>query len=52
MAYAQALSDAGVPTNLVNYEGAVHAFIQYYGTSAACREAVEHCGAVLKEALA
>ena len=52
MAYAQALSDAGVPTNLVNYEGAVHAFMQYYGTSAACREAVEHCGAVLKEALA
>ncbi|MBT3369526.1 MAG: alpha/beta hydrolase [Rhodospirillaceae bacterium] len=52
MAYAEALSAAGVPTNLVNYEGAVHAFMQYYGASSACREAVEHCGSVLKTALA
>lgn len=51
IAYAEALSAAGVATNLVNYEGAVHAFMQYYGASAACREAVEHCGAVLKKAL-
>ncbi len=52
IAYAEALSAAGVATNLVNYEGAVHAFMQYYGASTACREAVEHCGAVLKKALA
>ncbi len=52
MAYAEALSAAGVPANLVNYEGAIHAFMQFHGTSAACREAVEHCGAVLKRALA
>ncbi|MDP6690632.1 MAG: alpha/beta hydrolase [Alphaproteobacteria bacterium] len=51
IAYAEALSAAGVATKLVNYEGAVHAFMQYYGASAACREAVEHCGAVLKKAL-
>jgi acetyl esterase len=52
MAYAETLSAAGVPTNLVNYEGAVHAFMQFHGTSAACRDAVDHCGAVLKRALA
>ncbi|MBL6954500.1 MAG: alpha/beta hydrolase [Alphaproteobacteria bacterium] len=51
MAYAKTLAAAGVPVNLVNYEGAVHAFIQFHGTSAACREAVAHCGAVLKQAL-
>ena len=52
MAYAEALAAAGVPTNLVNHEGAVHAFMQFHGTSAACREAVQHCGDVLKKALA
>jgi acetyl esterase/lipase len=46
------LAAAGVPENLINYEGAIHAFMQFHGTSAACREAVEHCGAVLKRALA
>jgi len=51
MAYAEILSAAGVPANLVNYDGAIHAFMQFHGTSAACREAVEHCGAVLQKAL-
>ncbi len=51
MQYAEKLRAAGVPTNLVNHEGAIHAFIQFHGTSAACREAVAHCGAVLKKAL-
>ncbi len=52
IAYAETLAAAGVPANLVNYEGAIHAFMQFHGTSAACREATEHCGAVLKRALA
>ncbi|MDA1098892.1 MAG: alpha/beta hydrolase [Proteobacteria bacterium] len=52
IAYADVLTAAGVRANLVNYEGAVHAFIQFHGSSAACREAVEHCGTVLKQALA
>ncbi len=52
MAYAEVLGAAGVPVNLVNYEGAVHAFMQFHSTSAACRDAVEHCGKVLKQALA
>ncbi len=52
MAYVETLSAASVPANLVNYEGAVHAFMQFHGTSAACRDAVDHCGAVLKRALA
>ena len=52
MAYADRLSAAGVPANLVNFEGAIHAFMQFHGTSAACREAVQHCGAVLKKTLA
>ncbi|MBT3333270.1 MAG: alpha/beta hydrolase [Rhodospirillaceae bacterium] len=52
IAYGEALANAGVPVNLVNYEGAIHAFMQFHGTSAACREGVAHCGQVLKDALA
>ena len=49
--YSEKLAAAGVPTNLVNYEGAVHAFMQFYGVSEACRAGMEHCGKVLKKAL-
>ncbi len=51
MQYAEVLRAAGVEVNLVNYEGAVHAFMQFYGASEACRAAVDHCGDVLRNAL-
>lgn len=51
IAYGEKLAAAGVAANVVNYEGAIHAFMQFHGASAACREAMEHCGAVLKKAL-
>ena len=51
IAYGETLRAAGVTANVVNYEGAIHAFMQFYGASQACREAVDHCGAVLKRAL-
>jgi acetyl esterase len=51
MQYAEKLRAAGVPTNLVNHAGAVHAFVQFHGASEAGRRAMDHCGAVLKKAL-
>jgi hypothetical protein len=45
------LEAASVPENLINYEGAIHLFMQFHCTSAACRGAAEHCGAVLKRVL-
>jgi acetyl esterase len=51
IAYGEALTAAGVTANVVNYEGAIHAFMQFHGTSQACRDAVDHCGTVLKKAL-
>ena len=51
IAYGEKLAAAGVPANVVNYEGAIHAFMQFYGATAACREAMEYCGEALKKAL-
>ncbi|MDE0942580.1 MAG: alpha/beta hydrolase [Alphaproteobacteria bacterium] len=51
IAYGEALAAAGVAVNVVNFEGAIHAFMQFHGASAACREGVAHCGQVLKDAL-
>ena len=51
MAYGKILSAAGVDVNVINYEGAIHAFMQFYDASQACREAVDYCGAVIKKAL-
>ena len=51
MAYGKILSTAGVDVIIINYEGAIHAFMQFHDTSQACREAVDYCGAVIKKAL-
>ena len=51
MAYGKILSAAGVEVNIINYEGAIHAFMQFHDASQACREAVDYCGAVIKKAL-
>ena len=48
-AYAKRLAEEGVPTELLNYEGAIHGFLSFpvpLGT-----EAVESCGAWLKSQL-
>ena len=51
IAYGKTLAASGVPTNVTNYVGAIHAFMQFYDTSQACRGAVDYCGAVIKKAL-
>lgn len=48
-AYAKRLAEAGVPTEFVNYEGAIHGFLSFPVPMA--RQAIENCGAWLSSQL-
>jgi acetyl esterase/lipase len=51
-AYAAALRDAGVPTELVRWPGTIHGFFRWLAVTPAAREAVEAVGARLRSVLA
>ena len=50
-AYAAALREAGVPTELVRWPGTIHGFFRWLAISTAAREAIDAVGAVLRRAL-
>jgi acetyl esterase len=50
-AYAAALREAGVATELVRWPGVVHGFIRWVAATPASREAIEAVGAALRRAL-
>jgi acetyl esterase len=51
-AYAAALREAGVPTELVRWPGTIHGFFRWLAVASAAREAIDAVGAVLRRALA
>jgi acetyl esterase len=51
-AYAEALREAGVPTELVRWPGTIHGFFRWLAVTPAAREALDAVGARLREALA
>jgi acetyl esterase len=51
-AYAAALREAGVPTELVRWPGTIHGFFRWLAVTGAAREAIDAVGAVLRRALA
>jgi acetyl esterase/lipase len=51
-AYAEALSAAGVPTELVRWPGTIHGFFRWLAVTPASREAIDAVGARLRNALA
>jgi acetyl esterase len=51
-AYAAALSDAGVPAELVRWPGTIHGFFRWLAVTPAAREAVDAVAARLRDALA
>ena len=50
-AYAAALRDAGVPTELVRWPGTIHGFFRWLAVAAPAREAIDAVGAALRQAL-
>jgi acetyl esterase len=50
-AYAAALQEAGVPTELVRWPGTIHGFFRWLAVTPAAREAVDAVGARLRRAL-
>ena len=51
-AYARRLEEAGVPTRLVRYEGAIHGFVRRPARVEVARRAMADVAACLKEAFA
>jgi hypothetical protein len=51
-AYAERLREAGVPVVLHRYASTIHAFLSMAGVLDAGREAIDECGAALKDAFA
>jgi acetyl esterase len=51
-AYAEALREAGVPTELVRWPGTIHGFFRWLAVTPAAREAIDAVGARLRQALA
>ena len=51
-AYAAALREAGVATELVRWPGTIHGFFRWLAITPAAREAVDQVGAALRRALA
>jgi acetyl esterase len=50
-AYARALDAAGVPVELLRYDGAAHGFFRWLGRAELSRRAVAEVGAALRSAL-
>jgi acetyl esterase len=50
-AYAAALREAGVATELVRWPGTIHGFFRWLAVTTAAREAIEAVGAALRQAL-
>jgi acetyl esterase len=50
-AYAAALRDAGIATELVRWPGTIHGFFRWLAIAAASREAIDAVGAALRRAL-
>jgi acetyl esterase len=51
-AYAAALREAGVPTELVRWPGTIHGFFRWLAVATAAREAIDAVAAALRRALA
>ena len=51
-AYAAALREAGVPTELVRWPGTIHGFFRWLAVATAAREAIDAVGTALRRALA
>ena len=51
LAYANRLSDAGNPVEIIDYPGMLHGFLNMGGWLAQSRDAVDRCGQILKRVL-
>jgi acetyl esterase len=50
-AYAAALREAGVPTELIRWPGTIHGFFRWLAVTTAARDAIDAVGAALRRAL-